>query len=80
MCEQVILENPGMLQFIPNNCKTQEISEKAVDYHPFESARDCFKTQEMCNKTVNFDSFKKGKKQPQIKLQRLRKVSIWTFE
>ena len=33
MCDKVILENGGMLRFIPDCYKTKKTSEKAVDYY-----------------------------------------------
>ena len=42
MCE-TISKNLGMLQFIPNCYKTQEMCKNAVDYYPhaFENVPDC---------------------------------------
>ena len=62
MYEKIILNNSGMLQFIPNCCKTQKIYKKGVDYCPLDCymtketcnimhVSNCYKTQQMCGKT-----------------------------
>ena len=31
MCETAVLENPGMLKYVPDPCKTQEMRERAAE-------------------------------------------------
>ena len=52
MCDKVILENGGMLMFIPDHYKDQNICNKVVDKysHALKSVSDCYKTQKMCDK------------------------------
>ena len=54
MYEKIILDNSGMLQFIPNCCKTQKMYKKGVDHcsHVLEFAPDCYMTKEMCEKVL----------------------------
>ena len=55
MCDKVILENSGMLMFVPNYYKNQKMCNNSVDNyaHALEFVLDCFKIQKMCSKTIN---------------------------
>ena len=50
LCSQVIIENSGMLMFISNSYKVQNMCDNAVDNyaHTLGSVPDCYKTQKSC--------------------------------
>ena len=50
MCDKVILENGGTLNFVLHCYKNQEIFNKAVDnyLHALHFVPDCFMTQKRC--------------------------------
>ena len=50
---------PIWVREIPDNLKTQEISNEAMRIEPYSLAfvPDCFKTQEMCDKAFKIDPF-----------------------
>ena len=55
MCDKVILKNAGMLLFIPDHLKDQNICNKAFDdfTHALGSVPNCYKTQKMCDKAFS---------------------------
>ena len=55
MCDKAILENGGMLKFVPDSYKNHKMCNKAVYnyFYALEFVSDSHKTQEMCNKTIN---------------------------
>ena len=54
-CVRVILENGGMLKFIPDCCKNQKMCNNAVDNYAHELVfvPVCCVTQKISNKTVD---------------------------
>ena len=54
MCNQAVHDNASALEFVPDQCKIQEICIKAVDVFPntLEFVHDQYMTQEMCDKAV----------------------------
>ena len=51
---------PIWIREIPDNLKTQEISNEAMHIEPYSFLAfvpDCFKTQEMCDKAFKIDPF-----------------------
>ena len=55
MCDKAILENGGMLKFVPDSYKNHKMCNKAVYnyFYALEFVSDSHKTQEMCNKAIN---------------------------
>ena len=59
MCEGSIVEDPSILEFVPDKYKMQEMCKKAVeeDAHALEFVPDQYKTPEMCEKSVKEDPY-----------------------
>ena len=55
MGDKIILENCGMLLFIPDCYKDQNMCNKAVDNCAcaLVSVSDCYNTKEMCDKAIS---------------------------
>ena len=54
MCNEVILENLGMLIFTPNCWKNRKICDNVDNYaHPLGSFPDCYETQKCVIKLFN---------------------------
>ena len=55
MCDKVILENSGTLNFIPDCYKNQKSCYNTVDnhFHALEFVPDCCKTQKISDKAVD---------------------------
>ena len=59
MYNKAILENGGTLKSVPDYYKTKEkiCNQGAVNYgHALEFVLDCYKSQKMCNETINISS------------------------
>ena len=54
LCDKVIIENDGMIMFIPDQYITQEC-DNVVNNYPdtLESVPDCFMTQKLCNNAAS---------------------------
>ena len=54
LCDKVIIENDGMIMFIPDQYITQEC-DNVVNNYPdtSESVPDCFMTQKLCNNVAS---------------------------
>ena len=54
MHDKVILENGGMLRFIPDNYKNEKFCDGAVDnsYHALKVVPGSYRAQNMCNKLL----------------------------
>ena len=60
MCDISILENGGTLKLIPDCSKIQKTCNKAVHNYPNAFVLECYKTQDLCDKTNDtFFSIKK---------------------
>ena len=55
MFDKVIVENGGMLMFIPDRCNDQNMCNKAVDSysHALRSITDCYKILKSSGKAVS---------------------------
>ena len=55
MCKHAAKKLPYLLRFVPNQCKTQQMCDKAIleNGGTLKSVPDCYKNQEMCNKAVD---------------------------
>ena len=55
MYDKIVLENGGMLKFVPDCYKNQAMCNKTDDNyaHALEFVSNSYKTQKMCNKSVN---------------------------
>ena len=54
MCDKIILENGGMIRFIPDCCKNKNCDIIVDNYsNGLEFARDCYKPKKMCDKAVD---------------------------
>ena len=51
MCDKAVLENGGTLESVPDQCKTQEMCDKAGDNYPhaLELVIQCYKPKKMCD-------------------------------
>ena len=60
MCNKSFSSYPSTIKYVPDQFKTQEICDKAVDkcYFVFNFVSDQFKTEKMCNEVVSNDLFK----------------------
>ena len=56
LCDNVIMENGGMLGFILDYCKDQKMSDKALDnyFHALRFVSDCYKVQKCVIKLLYF--------------------------
>ena len=54
MCDKFILEIGGILMFVPDCYKNQNICKKAADiyHHALGFVSDCYKTHKICDKAV----------------------------
>ena len=59
VCIKAAWEDPRMLSYVPDQCKTQEMCIKAAEVNPWQldNVPDYFKMQEMCDVAVRDDTF-----------------------
>ena len=57
MCNEAVEKRPWMLEYVPDQYKTQKMCNKAVQSEPWmlEHVPDQYKTQKMCNEAVKSD-------------------------
>ena len=55
ICEKIVEKAPWMLEYVPEQFKTQEMCDKALEetpYYMLGHVPDQFKTQEMCDEVI----------------------------
>ena len=58
MCDKDVNTHPPTIEYVPDQFKTQEMCDKAIDKFVFDSVPDRQQTQEICDKIVSDDPFK----------------------